>query len=281
MDAEGETYNILPDSLECHDTIQWMSLTDCERAGYLSQQKFWSEHPTSHLPGKPAETRTKEFFRNDLVTCALLVCFVLVIYVYHTSHKLLREQFKDFIFPLRQQKGADNIDNLLHPSFIMTILMVVVSTLMCFIFLNEDLYYTYTTHTQPLILFAAIFVFWLLYFLLLHVLRLIVNWIFFSAKQRKLWSLQQSFVTVAEGMLFFISLLTMFFMEFSFINMFLMLMFSVAISKMALVYKAKQIFFVQRYGYFHLFLYLCALEIAPLLVAMKFVVNISEQLTTL
>ena len=91
-----------------------------------------------------------------------------------------------------------------------------------------------------------------------------VNWIFFDKGKRDRWIKAYSFLLSLEGILLFPLALTMVFFNLSIHDTAICLFILVGLIKVLLFYKTFNIFFSKIYGFLHLIVYFCALEILPL-----------------
>ena len=111
-----------------------------------------------------------------------------------------------------------------------------------------------------------------------RIMSSLVNWIFFPKSQQKTWNDACAYLNYVEVLLFFPLLIIYIFFIATFektITLFLFILLSI---KFLLTFKAYNIFFSKSYGVLHLFAYLCALEIMPLLALWKLLAIMTENL---
>lgn len=121
----------------------------------------------------------------------------------------------------------------------------------------------------PYILLLAFFLAWLAYFVVKRLVSDFVNWIFFRHEKIITWQRAYTFLLVVESLVFFpVALVAVFLPVLPHEVLFIALVLF-ALVKIVLLFKTYQIFFPKIYGVLHLIVYLCTLELTPLLVLVQ------------
>ena len=110
---------------------------------------------------------------------------------------------------------------------------------------------------SQLLTIGVFFTAFIAYFILKNIIYGIVNWVFFSRKDRGKWSKTWLFLTSLEGVLLFPLVLLQVYFSLS--------LQAALIYKMLSFYKCYAIFFKRSGASLQIFLYFCALEVMPAL----------------
>lgn len=132
--------------------------------------------------------------------------------------------------------------------------------------------------TTPYILLALYAASLMLMFIVRRIMTGFVNWVFFPKSQQKLWHDTYSYLISIEAIAFFPLLLVYVYFGTPFEKTVIFFFIILLIIKILLAFKVFRIFFNKTYCLFHLFAYLCALEIMPLLALIKLLAIVTETL---
>ena len=147
-------------------------------------------------------------------------------------------------------------------------LLSLTETLVSFVFTQHDAGF-FPFHETPYILLLAFFALWMAYFLAKRLASDFVNWIFFRREKIITWTRAYTFILVMESLFSVpVSLLAVF-LPVPPRVMFLIVLVLIVLVKIVLLFKTYKIFFRKLYGVLHLFVYLCTLELTPLLVLLQ------------
>lgn len=217
--------------------------------------------------------------QDDIVTGGLLLGFFILICIVNQARRQLVQQTKDFFFAPKERSGPFDKETSIeiYSRFSAVFLLCLTGGLMAFTYVRShfDLFLDLQSIALMLGIYIGCFV---LYFIVKRVLNRFINWIFFPKSQQKLWTDSCSYLISVESILFFPLVLTFVYLDFSFEQgmwMFLVVLFA---AKLLLAFKALKIFFPKSYGLFHLFAYLCALELMPILALWKSLAFITNSL---
>ena len=234
-------------------------------ANYFSQSSAY--HPEIKVKpfGMTAVSRPY-LLRDDVwITAILLCCFLVVMSIFSVSKKYLRQYFQDFFFNHTEKDSLFSLEN--GREMRQAMFLYLQTGLLASLF-----FFNYTQTTQDLfmsrwsshaLLGAYILTNWI-YIGVKQSAYIFVNWIFFDKGKRDRWIKAYSFLLSLEGILLFPLALTMVFFNLSIHDTAICLFILVGLIKVLLFYKTFNIFFSKIYGFLHLIVYFCALEILPL-----------------
>ena len=246
-------------------------------------------------PGEPAGLSVRampdSLRRNDLVGCVLTGGLLLLLLVVGQTRRRLRTAVTDFLFPVSggnsaSAAGGTHVHNGAPKQetfseylwrFMYYILLVIGLTVIGYLFVSS---YTDTAllsvSTDQLLLFYLILV--VVFLLSKFVAYRLVHWTFFSKSQRESWRTQVSLLFSVESMLIFPLASVFVFLCLPVRWLALSLTIVLLFVKILLTWKVKSIFFPRFGGSFHLFVYLCALEIAPYLLLVAMIMAVTTRL---
>lgn len=218
-------------------------------------------------------------WRDDWVTSALLVCFIILVYVVNRTRRQLVQQAKDFFFAPHERQGLFAVETAIetHASLFMVLQLSLMGGLMAFAYAQYtlDLFLGQISPYQLLVLYVGCF---LAYFAVKRIMAGFVHWVFFEKNQQKQWSDSYNFLITVESILFFPLALIFVYFNISILQAALVFGILLVIFKILLMYKCYAIFFQKFYCLFHLFAYLCALELMPMLALFKSLLIVTDSL---
>ncbi len=229
----------------------------------------------SGIPGDPVPYR----LRSDVfVMATLLLSFFVAMFILSRSMHPLKMQLKNFFY----NRDRKQIFTLKSDSEMKNQAFIVL--LACF--LMTILFFNYTeirmtsvfNQVSPYVLLSVDMAIFLLYYLFKYLLYISVNWTFFPSQNRSQWMNAYNFIVLAKALCLMPVVLLVVYFDLSLHLMLIAVAIIVALSGIMVVFKAKHIFFVYRFGLLHLFLYFCTLEMAPLLFLWKMLVVANEYL---
>lgn len=259
-----------------------MSPDDLEQVYTLG---FFKDNPLLHPElqvthhGHSAVPVPYMLWRDDWVAGSLLFSFVLLIYVINHLRRKFVQQAKDFFFPIQNKPTlfAEETAFEAHAVFFMIFLLSLLGGILSFIFAQYtlDLFLSQVSPYLLLFIYTGCF---LAYFLLKRMASRFVNWIFFEKHQQEAWNEATSFLISIECVLIFPLALVFVYFNIPIIHTVVVLGFIVLLVKILLVYKCYSLFFPKLVCLFHLFAYLCALELVPMLALWKSLTFITDNL---
>lgn len=218
-------------------------------------------------------------WRDDWITITVLLCFFVLTFVLRLNRHRLITQLRNFLYSPRQLREPRAVQTSLEEQS--TLFLII---LLCLI--GGVGYFEYTQNRlgiflgqlSPYVLMGIYIGCWGAYFLAKNITYIFVNWIFFDKESRLLWKDNSTCLIGIESVLLFIIVVASVYFDISPENsIFAVSAVVMAIKSMSL-YKTQQIFFREKYGSLHLFVYFCTLEIAPLLVITRILMLITDSL---
>ena len=272
--TEDDTTSILPDSLPL------LYMSTARRDSLLARDSLlFADKGNSTAFGMNAQQLPFALHRNDGVTAVLLCCFFLTMMIIRNRQRKLGQQLRNFFTPARKTIVQPNeIEGL---EFTHLFLGLQLSLLVALLF------YSYAQACLPLhaITFNHLIllgVYALVTFLMLVVKQCLfsfVHSVFFTPSQRRQWYRDASLLFAIESLLLFpLALLSVYF-DLPYQTAGLLLLFLLLFVKILFLFKCFDAFFAKFYGVLHLFAYLCALEIAPIVLLWTILVELTHTLT--
>lgn len=202
-------------------------------------------------------------YADDWFVGILFVCFFIVAAVLSDQDNFLGNLIKEFFLPRKSSDDGIKTSNKFYMRLGLYGVAFMSMALFFTVFLvREGMPYAYR---ELLLLFA---VFMAIYLLKQGIYRA-VNWVFFDRGHIMAWRYYYSNWTILSGLsMYLITAGVVLFDLCSGVIAFLMILY-VALTEMCLFFKAFQIFSPKKYGVLQLFVYLCTLELIPLLLVGK------------
>lgn len=254
------------------------SVDSCLRASAYNGPLRWQEVTSAHVTGEVGERFVESYYRADFYILLLLAGLALLVGVWKRSFRFLRLLTLQFFFPLRQTSTSSQAEvSPPRPHLFLIPVFVLSLTLLAFRWYDDRYYYLYSSPAQPYQLFLVMSLCVSLYLIVYQLLIVMVHAVFFAPAQRQMWRDASKLFFCVQTTLVFLTILGGFLLKRTPEEQFWVVLGVVVCSKLFLLFKAKSIFFCGLYGYFHILLYLCALETAPLLILSKFLMNLLER----
>jgi len=277
-------YSTRPDTLNIpgmvgHKPYEVSELEKAYEQGFFQKNELLHPELKVSGPGRIAEPLPYMLWRDDYVASALLVCFMILVYVVNRTRKQLKLQAKNFFFSPRENNGlfAEKTTIETHASIFMIIQLSLLGGLMSFAFAQYTLN-LFLSQVSPYLLLGIYAGCFLVYFTLKRVLYGFVHWVFFEKTQQKQWRESYDFLISVESILFFPLALIFVYFNISIIQIVWIFGILLIIFKILLMYKCYTIFFNKFYCFFHLFAYLCALELMPMVALVRVLITITDNL---
>lgn len=251
-----------------------VSLLQYESRTFFSKDTLpCSEVPLPGIAGDPVPYTMRG---DDILVCLMLLCFVTTIGVFAHSRQTIFHQLREFFHIPRTESS----DAAVPGNFVLFILNLQTCLLL------SVTYYFYTTHyiadtyllDSPYELMAVYGGIFAIYFLMKTVIYRLVNAVFFESKKNKQFAWILSFVTALEGIAFFPVIILQAYLDISMQTVVCYFFFILVIAKLMAFYKCWVIFFRKIGISLQIILYLCALEIVPLLILGGVLVTIANEL---
>ena len=258
-----------PDTLHMPGHPKGKSIYDISLPQYY-RESFFSENPYFHpeisggRQGVAGDPVPYTVAGDNLITALLLGCFVLTVVAVARLKDFIGRQTHNFF---RVQHGntteITETSSELWVQFFLVVQTCLLGSLFYFLYTCMDAHDAFLFE-QPVIIgiFAAIF---LAYFLLKFVLYGSVGWVFFDEKKNEQWGKSFLFLVSFQGLLMFPLVLLLVYFDISIESALIYVIAVVILVKLLAFYRIYIIFFRKNGAYLKIILYLCALEIVPLL----------------
>lgn len=227
------------------------------------------------IPGDPVPYS----LRSDVfVTFTLLLSFFVVMYIFARSLHVVTMQVKNFFYNRdREQIFTLKSDNEMKNQAFIVLLACFLFTILFFNYTEIKLTSVFN-QISPYKLLSIDMGIFLIYYALKYLYYGVFNWTFFSSQKRSQWMNAYNFIVLIKALCFIPIVLLVVYFDLSIATTITAALIIIGISEILLIFKAKQIFFVYKFGAIHLFLYFCTLEMAPLLFLWKMLVSANEYL---
>ena len=204
-------------------------------------------------------------YANDLWVCGFLVCAFIMATVLSDRKHYLTHLLKSFFLPRENAIESVRTSNIVYLRLSMYLISLVSTALLLALYSSAD---TSSGLSQG-ILWLSIGIGTGLFYLLRIGLFAMTNRIFFDTATTKTWEQNYASWTILSSIPLFLMAVAAIFFNFTPKAIFLLLVIGGGALEMCLLYKAFHIFSVKKYGILQIFVYLCTLELMPLLVAAK------------
>lgn len=203
---------------------------------------------------------------NDNLTSAILVgCVLLTLVCLSVSKNFFSRQVRGFFHELHSYTPfSTDTSNELIAAILLMLQTCAQLSILVFLYAEDVIDNSSSFHSQytPLLIAFAVFTG---YFVVKAILYNIVNGIFFDKSRNTRWMKVFVVVSAVEGIALLPASLLQIYLDAPAENVALYAVFVIAIAKLLTSYKCFSIFFKHPSGFLHLILYLCALEMTPLL----------------
>lgn len=248
--------------------------------GFFCNSPYWHPERPHHPMGFSCRPIPYRVSTDSPLTCGVLICFIMLIYILIRYGQEMRSQLHDFFLPTRVSQGRrqslSTAQGLLSMPYVCLMLSIMGGIAISVI--DQDHLGQIPQVTSRLWLQALFVITWWLYFLCKAYLHKFLNWIFFNRQVRHEWHNTQFLILTLEAVILFPVLLTMVY-TYPSQEVFIYSILSVVIlAKLLLLFTAIRLFYVKIYGALHLIVYFCTLEVAPLWVTIDFLTQIKDLL---
>lgn len=201
---------------------------------------------------------------DNLITGLLLTCFVLALLAFQKSRHFIVRQLKHFFIPSYANRNTITETLVeLRFQFFLVIQTCFLLALVYFFYVQDTYGHLFFVSQHQLIgIFSAMLLF---YFLAKAGGYSLVNWTFFDSKKNLQWTKVFLFIISVEGVFIFPIVLLHIYFNISLKTTYIYVILVLVLFKMLTIYKYSNIFFQKNSFYLPKILYLCALEIAPIL----------------
>jgi len=212
---------------------------------------------------------------DDAITSMLIFCFVLAVVAFaHSRHYVLR-QLKDFFYVPRNNSQEPHSNSRFE--LFLSIQTCLLLAIIYFLYITHYVANTFILDTplEIISIFTGVFIG---YFVLKTLLYSFVNNVFFDSKKNQLWIWTHTFIVALQGLSLYPVVVLQVYFNLPLQNVAYYFIFVIVLAKILTFYKCWVIFFRQIGIYLQIILYLCALEIIPLLILWGILVLITNEL---
>jgi hypothetical protein len=242
-----------------------IDLPECYKEGFFSKDSLFHPELEGGRYGSVGDPVPYSVRGDDVITSLLLVFFVLAVIAYSNIRGFFSRQAKNFFH--QPHEGVTSMTETATEArfqvFIVFLTGLMFATLYYFYSLhyNGDSYILSSQYYLILIVWAI----FLLYFLVKMGLYTVVNLVFFDGKRNRQWIKSLLFIIALEGLLSVPAVIMGPYFDLSIHKVEIYFAIMLILAKLMTFYKCFIIFFRQNVVGLQIILYLCALEIVPLL----------------
>ena len=274
-------YSSQPDTLHLpgHDAgrnLKDVSLPQYYRETFFAKDTLLHPELTVERFGMAGDPVPYTVRSDNAITGMLLFCFVLTLISFAQSKDYILKQLKDFFY-IPHAESADAGDPRNKFQVFLNLQTCLLLGILCYFYITHYVAETFVLD-EPYELIAIFIAVFAAYFLGKNILYRLVNAVFFDSKKNKHWAWTLTFINALEGVALFPIVLLQVYFDLAMQNVVYYLVFVLILTKLLTFYKCWLIFFRQISVFLQIILYLCALEIIPLLSLGGFLVLITDQL---
>ena len=204
-------------------------------------------------------------YANDLWVCGILVCTFCMAAVLSDRKHYLTHLLKGFFLPRENAIEGVRTSNIVYLRISMYVVSLASAALLLALYISGKA----PTTMEDGLLWLTAGIGTGLFYLLRIGLFAITNRIFFDPTTTKAWEQSYANWSILSSIPLYLVAVVAIFTNLSSQAILLLLVICLSALEMCLLYKAFHIFSVKKYGILKIFVYLCALELMPLLVAGK------------
>ena len=212
------------------------------------------------MAGDPIPYATKN---DNVITCLLLICFVITLISFSICKNYLIRQTKNFFYIPKAEQSITETSTEMKAQFFFLIQTCLLLALLYFFYAQRYIASSFML-TDEYLLVGIMFGIILGYYLLKYLVYSIVNLTFFDSKRNGQFFHILLFLHSCEGILLYPVVVLLTFFDISTKSVVYYTTFVVILVKILTFYKCFVIFFRQNGVYLQIILYFCALEIVPL-----------------
>lgn len=250
------------------------------KMGYFQDNPLLHAECDRGFQGIQHSRRTSDFWRSDAITGSLLLCFIILSVLLQRNASRLIQQAKGFFFSPSNARAQFNTETNLgtYVPIVCAFILCLMGSLLMFwhLQLGKE---AFTGPTPALYTLGLCSLTLCVYFTAKNLLYAFVDGIFFDKNSNDNWRKYRSLILTVETLFFFVLAALFILLDVSHEKVLFSVILIVTIFKLLHVFKCYQIFFNQKYGYLHLIMYFCTLELVPLMVILKVLIQITVYLT--
>ena len=247
---------------DCHIGFNYLQELHEQQQQQIDQALVRSMQ-TADLSGMKGEDLPYLLRSDHVISCILLVCFILFTLALRNGKKVLYQHMKNFFHHKKRSSLFDDVPNS-DSRYVLALVTVtcILSGFCLYDYFSDEnkMLFQLIPHSILLSVYIGAFALLILYKWGAYNF---VNWIFFDKEKQKLWMIAFFDILVGAGFLLFPLVLLPLFFDLPANTAMILLFIILGFTKIMLFYKCIRNFFPHIHGSFHLILYFCALEIVP------------------
>ena len=243
-----------------------------EKGTYFGNDSIFAL-PGNAAPGYEGAVLPYSMKQDIAITAIMLIAFLTLCYVFYHGRTLILNQIKTFLSEReRSNLFEETAREFRYQGFLVFHASIMLGVLLFGLFLQPA--FAHSLHPKWQILGLSMigcFLFYILKMLLYD----FINWVFFDKVKCKRWNEINILVISIQGLCFYAIACLCIYGNFDTNTGILSTLCVIILAKLLLFYKSFHIFFMNLRGLCHNILYLCTLEITPLLILCKVLIETS------
>ncbi len=246
------------------------------QGGQLHTETTW--HDTGYDP-KPLSPQP---WRDDWMTTIVLLCLIAIFLMLRRSGKQLCLQASLFFLPLHGRETNTDTPSLIDTPFTLFAVLLL-SLVEAFVTLWYVVFerQVFLGRLSPYLMLGLLTLCFMAVTFVKFTLYRFIDWVFFDKQKNLTWWGHYKMLFVVEALALFAVITFGTYLGISPKTLFHTSVYIVVFVKLLLLVKGYQIFFAKFHGIFHEIVYLCTLEAAPLLLAIKVLTQFARNLNVI
>lgn len=220
--------------------------------------------------------------RDPVITLVLVVCFVAMMISVARSWRFLRRQLRNFFYmPIRRTTIVSETTK--EVSFQFFLMLVTCMAFSLILFFYTDKYVTDVDGDRDGAhrLLLQYFLLTVVFFVLKMLLYRLTNWVFFDRESGQLWIKSQFFLWSLPGIVLYPVMLAVVYLHLSPSWAMVVMLIIFSFVEILSFYRCYLLFFKGKHFWIQNLLYLCTLEVVPILLLFGSMVLINEKLSNI
>lgn len=246
-------------------TVVETPLPQYYREGYFSADTLLHPELPGGRYGVAGDPVPYTMYGDHIITSLLLLSFVIAVISISNARNFLMRQAKNFFY-LSHGSTTEIMETAteMRLQFFLVLQCCIMVALLFYFYTLNNIGETFVLDS-PYLLIAIFLAMIIAYFIGKALLYALVNGIFFGSKKSKQWITSMLFITSFEGVLLFPAVLMFMFLGMTTRDVVIYFIIALFLVKMLTFYKCYVTFFRRNEFKLQIILYLCTLEIVPLL----------------
>ncbi|MDL2222393.1 DUF4271 domain-containing protein [Parabacteroides sp. OttesenSCG-928-N08] len=212
----------------------------------------------------------EEQWVDDIIFSLLLFLFIAFALVFRSNYRVFLKMLKDLVHEKKRLNLFENaVGNEKNFRLFMGFQTLFLCAIGLFSFARIEAYIKPTSVIGVLGTIAGLFLLLSLFFLFKQFINILIGKVFATEEEREVWLTGYYSILGVWGILIYIPTILLALNSGLHHAAVILFLFLFLLSRLAIIYKTIRIFSIKSDGLFYLFLYLCAQEFMPLLIAYK------------